>query len=324
MRSRSLQALFQMSMVLGAVLVAVAAMAFLRWDDLHHLILSDWRSAVLNGVVLLIFAVGTGQLYRAFSHYALEERALQTFERERSHGRTTRELLDEDRGRNLLTDRYNTIRALFDRGVPIDHGTISAIALADESTRQSFPRFVNNVLILTGVFGTVSSLIFALIGASEVLSAAMPGEGLGLMLLGMNTALTTTATAIVCYFLFSYFYQKLTDVQTAVLSHVERTVMLEIVPEFQFETQAVDHQTKLLLNELSQLVMDIRRGVNTAQHALGDLERRNERETGRWDDVLMRQDAQNQRLDGLLQSLNDVDRRLADGFRLPRERRGEE
>jgi len=324
MRSRSLQALIQMSLVLGLVLAVLAVVVVWRWSYVHDVFLADWKSMLLNGVVVLIFAVGVGQLYRAFGHYAAEERALLSFERERSHGRTTEEILDPPRGRTLLADRYRTIKTLFERGVPIDHGTIAAITLADESTRQSFPRFVNNVLILTGVFGTVSSLIFALIGAGNVLRDAVPNEGLGLMLLGMNTALTTTATAIVCYFLFSYFYQKLTDVQTAVLSRVERAVMLEIIPGFQFEPQAVEHQTKLLLNEVAQLVMDIRRGVNTAQQTLGDLERRNERETGRWDEVLQSQEAQSRRLDGMLTALDSIENRLAEGFRLPRRNDDEE
>ena len=162
---------------------------------------------------------------------------------------------------SLLADRYDTIRELFNGGGPVDHGAISAIMIAEESLHQSFPRFVNNVLILTGVFGTVSSLIFALVGAGDVLRASSPDAGMGLLLLGMNTALTTTATAIVCYFFFTFFFHRLTDLQTWVFSQVERASLLYMVPEFTYEPEAVNHQTKLLVEEVKHLVGDVREGL---------------------------------------------------------------
>ncbi len=316
MRARSQQALTQMSLVLVAVLGAIAVVAVWRWEFASGVFLADWKSVLLNGVVVAIFALGVGQLYRAFGHYAREEGEIARYERERAQGHPPRELLDGLVEPSLLRERYRTIKELFERGVPIDHGAIASITVADESTRHGFPRFVNNVLILTGVFGTVSSLIFALIGASDVLRSAVPGEGLGLMLLGMNTALTTTATAIVCFFMFSYFYQKLIAVQTLLMSRLERVVMMDLVPEFQFEPQAIDHQTKQLLNEVSQMVMELRRGVTAAQYALSDLESRTERETSRWEATLAGQEDQTRRLDGLAGALDEIKQILRDGFRL--------
>lgn len=316
MRSRSLQSLTQLSIVLAIVAAAVIAVAVWRWEFTSGVFLADWKSIVLNGVILVIFALGVLQLYRGFTRYAGQERALARFLELRSRGRTTRQILDEDTDRSLLADRYRTVKSLFDRGVPIDHGTISAISVAEESLHQSFPRFVNNVLILTGVFGTVSSLIFALIGASDVLRTAMPGQGMGLMLLGMNTALTTTATAIVCYFLFSYFFQKLTDVQTYVLSQVERAVLLHVIPEFQFDKETIDHQTKLLLTELGLLVDEIRGGVATARGTMLELESRQASESAQWDTALAGQRELRGRLDDVVASLAEVRRALVEGFRL--------
>jgi hypothetical protein len=305
-----------MSLVLATVAAVVVVVAVWRWEYVSGVFLSDWKSVLLNGLVVVIFALGVMQLYRAFGHYAQQERALLDFEDQRRQGRTTVEILDGASDRTQLHDRYRLVKSLFERGVPIDHGAIAAIAVAEDSTRHAFPRFVNNVLILTGVFGTVSSLIFALIGASDVLRAAVPGEGLGLMLLGMNTALTTTATAIVCFFMFSYFYQRLIVVQTTLASRLERTMLIEVIPEFRFEPEVVEHQTKILLSELSQLVMEIRRGVTGAQHALTDLEARGDRDANRWQAALVGQQEQNQRLDALAAALVDIKQLLREGFRL--------
>ena len=160
--------------------------------------------------------------------------------------------------------------------------------------QPSFPRFVNNVLILTGVFGTVSSLIFALVGATDVLQTAVPGAGMGLLLLGMNTALTTTATAIVCYFFFTYFYHRFTDLQTWVISRLERAVLLYMVPDFTFEAETVNHQTKLLVEDVRELVVEMREGLGGIAQA-GHPDRRGDPRpsSSRADELIARQDAQN-------------------------------
>jgi len=188
--------------------------------------------------------------------------------------------------------------------------------VAEESLYQSFPRFVNNVLILTGVFGTVTSLIIALVGASDVLQNTLPGEGMGVMLLGMNTALTTTATAIVCYFLFTYFYQKLSDVQTYLFSQLERAVLLHVVPEYVFEPEAVNLQTKQLVNEVRDLVTELRAGVGDVQRHLTLVHEHGESQLEKWSAALRGQGEQNQRIDTLLARLDQLRQVLIEGFRL--------
>ena len=159
----------------------------------------DNKTIILNGIIFLLFFIGVIHLIRSFVHYSFEEKQIQTFISEKELGNEV--LIDTFPADSIIAKRYSTVKDLYDRQVPIHHGAISSIMIAEESLHQSFPKFVNNVLILTGVFGTIVSLIFALVGASSVLQTALPGEGMGVMLLGMNTALTTTATAIVCYFI---------------------------------------------------------------------------------------------------------------------------
>jgi len=301
MATRSRQILVQMAVVL-ALAVIVAVLVFLwKIDAVAGVLFGDPRPLILNGVVLLLFALGIWQLFREVRHYERQETQITEFMARRAEGYPTDQVLAEFDEPSLLIERYATIKELFGGGGPIDHGAISAIMLAGESLHLSFPRFVNNVLILTGVFGTVSSLIFALIGATDVLQTAVPGSGMGLMLLGMNTALTTTATAIVCYFFFTFFFQRFTDLQTWVVSRLEHAALLYMVPDFSFEPDVVNHQTKLLVEDIRNLVAEMHQGLGGFEGAVTRLD---EAARARQDDSLAR-----------LDELRNV---LVEGFRLNR------
>ena len=301
MATRSRQILVQMVVVL-AMAVIVAVLVFLwKIDAVAGVLFGDPRPLILNGVILLLFFLGIGQLFRAVRHYERQEIQITEFMARRAEGYPTEDILTEFNEPSLLIERHTTIKELFGGGGPIDHGAISAIMLAGESLHLSFPRFVNNVLILTGVFGTVSSLIFALIGAADVLQTAVPGSGMGLMLLGMNTALTTTATAIVCYFFFTFFFHRFIDLQTWIVSRLEHAALMYMVPDFSFEAEAVNHQTKLLGEDVRKLVAEMRQGLGGIEGAVARID---EGARARQDDALAR-----------LDDLRDI---LVEGFRLNR------
>ncbi len=196
MPTRSRQIRIQMGGLLVVAVLLAVVFFVLKPGVVVDAVLGDPRPLLLNGVIVVLFGLGIWQLDRGLRRYETQERQIADFLERRETGAPCGECLPPIGGDSLLADRYDAIRRLFERGGPVDHGAISAVMVAEESLHQSVPRFVNNVLILLGVFGTVSSLIFALVGATHVLEAAAPGEGMGLLLLGMNTALTTTATAI--------------------------------------------------------------------------------------------------------------------------------
>ncbi len=313
MASKSRHILNQMGIVSLVALLVLAATLVLKFQTFAHWALGDPRPLILNGIIFVLFLMGLSQVYRGLRHYQVQEEQVSDYVRRRQDGEWSAEIFESTTTPGLLVDRYRTIRDLFNGGGVVDHGAISAIMVAEESLQQSFPRFVNNVLILLGVFGTVSSLIFALVGAGDVLQASSPDAGMGLLLLGMNTALTTTATAIVCYFFFTFFFHRLNDLQTWVFSQVERAALVYMVPEFTYEPDALNHQTKLLVNDVKLLVNEMRDGLAGIEAAL-------RRPAGDEDDhgaaLLAGMDKQNASLEASLSRLDELRRVLVDGFRL--------
>jgi hypothetical protein len=312
-KTKSELALIQMVTMLLLVLGLLAAIALWNREMVEKIYFADRKTIVLNGFIFLMFITGVIYLIRAYAHCRAEERHLERFISDTQRGEFAPENLP---ARSLIARRYDTIKNLYDRGVPIDHGAIAAIMVAEESLYQSYPKFVNNVLILTGVFGTVVSLIFALVGAGSVLANALPGEGIGVMLLGMNTALTTTATAIVCFFLFTYFYQRFNDIQTYLFSKLEEAVLVYIIPEFAFDSDALNYKTERLIKELGAVVAELKKGTDFIQASLADLNRFHDDSNRRLDVLIARQDSQLEKADAVADRLETVKAVLEDGFRL--------
>ena len=87
-------------------------------------------------------------------------------------------------------------------------------------------------------------------GASDIIDSADGISGMSIVIHGMSTALSTTATAIVCYLFFGYFYMKLTDVQTELLSGIEQATTLYIMPRFTYQTDSMLHEVGNLVKAL--------------------------------------------------------------------------
>lgn len=254
---------------------------------------------ILNGVVVALFVLGIIKLIIAFLSYSSEERNINLFIRSRVKGsEKLARRIDED---SLIGDRFMRIRELYEANVPINHGSISSIMMAEASRHLIFPRFVNNILILLGVFGTIISLLLALAGASDVLNS-VSGDGMGTVLHGMNTALTTTATAIVAYFIYTYFYNKLTFVHSYVFARLEDAVLTYIVPEFTFESEAVNKKIHDVVHDLSNAVERLHADSNEIAESL--------RKMSDWSD------RQNEQLALISQQLKVMSELLMKGFRL--------
>ncbi len=205
---------------------------------------------IVNGSILVLFAVGLFRIIALLMRYSLEESALARFLRnvEDEADRPT----DKISKHSLIARRYRSVVEISKHNVAVNHSALASTLIATESTRLSLPKFISNILILTGVFGTIVSLSVALLGASNIIDSADGLGNMSMVIHGMSTALSTTTTAIVCYLFFGYFYLKVTDVQTQLFSGIEQATTLYIMPRFTFQTDSMLHEIGNLVRALHE------------------------------------------------------------------------
>ncbi len=241
------------------VLIALAAgLVYWKWDLVNAIYFKDQLTElgwVINGAIVVLFLIGMLRMALSLSGYAREEAALARFVRN-LHKRPDEALRGVPK-RSLIAQRYRTLVKLHETHTPINQNALASTLVAAESTRSSLAKFVNNILILTGVFGTIVSLSIALIGASDVLENAVSASGMGMVIHGMSTALSTTITAIVCYVFFGYFYLRLNDAQTNLISAIEQVTTSYLMPRFQVETDTVLYEFTGLIRSLQSLVAEM-------------------------------------------------------------------
>jgi hypothetical protein len=210
---------------------------------------------IINGAIIALFSLGVLKMVSIFISYSREEAAMVRFLKNISS-----EAPDTLKGvsrRSIISRRFTTLEKLHQSHTPVNQSALASTLVASESTRNSFPRFISNTLILTGVFGTIVSLSLALIGASDLLENAINVNGMGLVIHGMSTALSTTITAIACYMYFGYFFIKLTDVQTNLISAIEQVTTTHLMPRFQMQTDSVLYEFTGLIRSLQGLVQQM-------------------------------------------------------------------
>ena len=255
---------------------------------------------IVNGSILTLFLVGVARLITLLLRYSREENALARFIKNVQNDET----LPTQRinKKSLIYNRYLSVLEISKHNVAVNHSALASTLSATESTRLSLPRFISNILILTGVFGTIISLSIALVGASDIIDSADGISGMSIVIHGMSTALSTTATAIVCYLFFGYFYMKLTDVQTELLSGIEQATTLYIMPRFTYQTDSMLHEVGNLVKALHEAA----RVMANTQADFAEAGRNLKALTGNNDESLMR----------LSGDIDEIKSLLRDGFRL--------
>ena len=331
--------------LLQMLLVFVLLVAVTIWqrDVIYEIYFANQVYAVgwaVNGGILLLFGCGLVELVKRFFEYRNQEESINRF---KANVNNSEEPLVGIRRDHMVAERFLTLKALNRRKANINHNALAATLLASESSRNSFLKFVHNILILTGVFGTIVSLSISLLGASDMLQNSGQfgtilgsqneggSAGLGTMIYGMSTALSTTLTAIVAYLFFGYFYIKLTDTQTFLISKIEEVTATTLLPHLQLNQDAVirDYSESIrLANELIQkldqsqdkyadsakALENAARGLSEKTSELADVTSKEQREMTE----LMRQaiEIQNEAATRSTATMDDVVRLLQRGFRL--------
>ena len=256
---------------------------------------------VVNGSILVLFSVGLFRIISLLMRYSLEESALDRFINnvENEEVRPTEKISKN----SLIARRYKSVVEISKHNVAVNHSALASTLIASESTRLSLPKFISNILILTGVFGTIVSLSIALLGASNIIDSADGLGNMGMVIHGMSTALSTTTTAIVCYLFFGYFYLKVTDAQTQLLSAIEQATALYIMPRFTFQTDS-------MLHEVGKLVRALREAAQNMGQVEADFT-----EAGRNMNNIMGTYADS--VGNIDDSIDEIKHLLRSGFRLP-------
>jgi uncharacterized protein YukE len=269
---------------------------------------------IINGSIVALFTLGLLRIIGILMSYGREERALIRFVNNLSDGVDP---LFEIPDKRLIARRYRTLQGLHRANTPINHNAIATTLVASESTRNSFPKFINNILILTGVFGTIVSLSIALLGASDLLASAVNVDGMGQVVHGMSTALSTTITAIVCYVFFGYFYMKLTDVQTNLISGIEQVTATSLIPRFQVQTESVLFEFSGLIRSLQSLITEMKESQGALQQLAGEM-KSSQDTIGKLEEGLNNAlvSAYQANVEPITREMEDIKRLLRHGFRL--------
>lgn len=243
---------------MGAVIVLLAVVIIWQWDVVRQIYLLNQINAIgwaINGGIAALFLCGLGALVWRFWEYRAQEAGMARLLRNLQGGIEPLQGVDR---RGMLAMRYLTLLELSRRRADINHNALAATLLAAESSRNSFLKFVHNILILTGVFGTIVSLSLSLLGASDIIDGGAPSAGqtggLGGIIFGMSTALSTTMTAILAYLIFGYFYIKLTDTQTYLISSVEEVTATTLLPHLQPSEQSAEREYSDSMRSAAELI----------------------------------------------------------------------
>jgi methyl-accepting chemotaxis protein len=217
------------------VVVALSAIAIV-WniDFIQRFYFENQQTqtgVLINSAIATLMLFGMANILYHLLRYKHEEKTIAGFVNNIESIKA--DLTEGLSSHSIIVKRLMTMKSIQSAAGEINHSALSAMLTADESTKFGLVKFINNILILTGVFGTIVSLSIALLGASDLIdSAAGSLGGMGLVIHGMSTALSTTITAIISYVIFGYFYTRLNDVQTHLISGVEHLTSVYLMPQF--------------------------------------------------------------------------------------------
>lgn len=229
------------------VFFAIAALIFVNISTIDRLYQAGDISKVgfiINGIIFSLFFIGMIRMVMVLLRYVNEHRILlQLTGLLKENAKDPVARLAQ---KSMAVTRYKAIEWVSKQNAPVNQEALAASNNAHENSRLTLIRFVHSTLILAGVFGTVVSLSMALIGAAGLLNSPEGVKEMGTIIGGMSSALSSTITAIVCFFVFAYFYLRLNDARIQLLTHIEDMTSMFLIPK-------IAHSEEGMIRQVSQL-----------------------------------------------------------------------
>ncbi len=289
----------------GVVVVAIISLIALNFDLIYPFYFENQLTRtgiVINCAILGLLVIGLGNIFYHLLRYRREEAVIASFVNNVESIKP--DLMEGLPASSIVAKRHATMRSIQSANGEINHGALAAMLNADEATHFGLIRFINNILILTGVFGTIVSLSIALLGASDLIDSADASlGGMGLVIHGMSTALSTTITAIISYVIFGYFYTRLNDVQTHCLSGIEQLTSVYLLPRYVKSSDDIVHKMGDLIKSVIFAADKLKQTQETYHDAATSLQQTIT--------------ANHQQMDQLSQEMEEIKTILREGFRLP-------
>ena len=246
------------------VAVAIVLLVALFSDTLWMIYFSNQPTMlgyILNASIFMLFFFAMARVVAILIAYRQEEEALNLFHRNHQ-ALGANHYLDAVKAESIIAGRVRTMHEMCLKGTEIPHQALAATLLAQESTRTGTVRFLHNVLILCGVLGTIVSLSIALLGAGNMLQDAAATSGMGLVIHGMSTALSTTMSAILCYLVLAYFLSAIQNLQTRFLGRVEEVTSTLLMPIYQVKEESVSQHAVALVEQAKLLLQTINEKIS--------------------------------------------------------------
>jgi hypothetical protein len=296
---------FKIIIQFGVVIAAGIALVTLNFDLIYPFYFENQLTNTgiyINSAILGLLIIGLGNIFYHLLRYRREEAAIAGFVNNVESIKV--DLMEGLPANSMVVRRQLTMQSIQKSSGEINHGALAAMLNADEATHFGLIRFINNILILTGVFGTIVSLSIALLGASDLIDSASASlGGMGLVIHGMSTALSTTITAIISYIIFGYFYTRLNDVQTHCLSGIEQLTTIYLLPRYVRSSDDIVHKMGDLIKSVIHATDKLKQTQDTYHDAAMTLHQTI--------------NTNQHQIDQLVDEIHGIKRILRDGFRLP-------
>ena len=224
---------------------------------------------IINAIIIILFLAGMFKIVLSLFRYIDEHHAVMKVAQNLKSN--VLDPLASISPKRLISRRYHNIEWITKQGSPVNHAALASSVNASESTRLTFIRFVHSTLILAGVFGTVVSLSMALIGASGLLNSPEGVKEMGTIISSMSSALSSTVVAIICFFIFAYFYLRLNDSRIQLLNDIEEVTGLYILPKVSHSEEGMIARVSELtasLNQATERLLSVQHTFNHAGHTL--------------------------------------------------------